>query len=203
MSHDTFLHTRPGYKAGPRYEAEPSARYEAKEIGHNVGTRICGLNSEVQMFCLHEVLIKEDLHTKVFWFFLPCIVAIAGLVSIFHRKETCGYFFFLGVTLEWTEDDYTGTELSRSATGQIFPTNTIANPIMLRITPVTYSQVSSMFPGITPPGDPFEASCKNKVIFLPQISLRFILLRPGKGQEKKKLEASRNHYHSTCWRVFD
>ena len=75
---------------------------------------------------------------------------------------------FAGVSLEWTEDDYTGTELSQISTGQIFPTNTIANPIMLRVTPVTYSEVSAMFPGITvPEGAPFEAdSSKNSAILV-------------------------------------
>ena len=77
-----------------------------------------------------------------------------------------------GVSLEWTEDCYTGTELSQVSTGQIFPTNTIANPIMLRVTPVTYSQVSSMavFPGsgiTVPEGAPFEAdSSKNSAILV-------------------------------------
>ena len=76
---------------------------------------------------------------------------------------------FAGVSLEWTEDDYVGTELSQISTGQIFTTNTIANPIMLRVTPVTYSEVSSMFPGsgiTAPEGAPFEADSKNSVILV-------------------------------------
>lgn len=58
----------------------------------------------------------------------------------------------LGVELEWSEDDYTGSETSGRVVGVIRPQVSIANPIQVRIVPITYDEIDN-FPLLSLPAN--------------------------------------------------
>jgi hypothetical protein len=83
-----------------------------------------------------------------------------------------------GVSLEWTEDDYTGTEQSQTAVGQIRPSTNIANPISVLVRPVTYDQLDTMFPALSRPPrlPPMSNSKRYQTMYIEPIPFQLLCL---------------------------